>query len=110
MLEQWKVLVMKYVVGVLFVVIGMILIGLSVTLRVQFGAAVNQVNPNFDAYPLLTPLIPESATSNGVGMSAAEEAAETVLSRIYGLGAVGIVSVVGGALVLLLASRSRTAA
>ena len=93
---------MKYVVGVMIILIGLSLVGLGLAVRVQFGAAVNQANPNFDDYPLLKPFVPEPAASNGVGASAANEIAETIQFRIYSLAAVGVAVAVVGALFLTL--------
>lgn len=43
-------MMMKYAAGIMFVLIGLILIGLAVTLHVQFASTVTQANPNFDEY------------------------------------------------------------
>ena len=98
---------MKYAAGILFVLIGLLLVGLSVTLHVQFSTVVTQADPNFDEYPLLRPFIPDSAASDRGGALAPDKAAETVTFRIYGVGAVGVINVVGGALVLLFTIRNR---
>jgi hypothetical protein len=98
---------MKYVVGILVIVVGLSLIGLCVAVRQQFNAVAAQGNPDLDEYPLVKLFVPGPApSSNAPGAASAAQLAQKLLFRINMVGVTGLVLVVVGILILVLGGRN----
>lgn len=86
---------MKYVLGIALVGVGLALVVLCLTLRVQFNTIARQADaPNFDDYPLLQVFVPTQEPS--AAHPQPNELAQNIMLRINVVGALGLMLVVLG--------------